>query len=81
MPQCTNYPNGCNGQVKLDKDDSNFYCENHFYKYERMKNKFVMVGGLKRYLKTSVAQAETRRNERAVDKGKTPPIPPRGGRP
>ena len=37
MPQCNDYPNGCNGQVKRDEKDNKWYCKKHFYNYGRMK--------------------------------------------
>jgi len=80
MPQCTNYPNSCNGKVIRDNDDGSWYCKKHFSEYDRIRNKFVMVRGLKRYVKTSLKNASARRTERASDKAKIPPKPP-GGRP
>jgi len=65
MPQCTNYPKGCNGQVKRDDKDNKWYCKTHFYNYGRMKGL-----GLKESKTANL-----------IRKGKIPPIPPRGGRP
>ncbi|MCH6573652.1 MAG: hypothetical protein IH795_00385 [Bacteroidetes bacterium] len=65
MPQCNDYPNGCNGQVKRDEKDNKWYCKKHFYNYGRMKGL-----GLKESKTANL-----------IRKGKIPPIPPRGGRP
>ena len=70
MPQCEQYPKGCRGKVIIDAEDGEWFCENHYYKLDRMKNKFIVVGGLKKYLKTSAKDAPARRAERAVDKGR-----------
>ncbi len=79
MPQCENYPNDCRGKVQIDADEGKWYCEEHYFKYDRIKEKFIMVGGLKKYLKTSAKDALARRSERASDKARLPPRKP--GRP
>ncbi len=60
MPQCTNYPKGCNGLVKLDEKDKKWYCQKHFYNYGRMKGL-----GLKESKTANL-----------IRKRKIPPIPP-----
>jgi hypothetical protein len=37
MAQCSKYPNGCRGHVRLDKVDETWYCEKHFYEYDHME--------------------------------------------
>lgn len=37
MAQCKKYPKGCNGLVRRDSKDKNWYCEKHFYDFDHMK--------------------------------------------
>ncbi len=37
MAQCSKYPNGCRGHVRLDRVDDTWYCEKHFYEYDHME--------------------------------------------
>ncbi len=37
MAQCSKYPNGCTGLVRLDRVDDTWYCEKHFYEYDHME--------------------------------------------
>ena len=58
MPQCTNYPNSCNGQVIRDDYDGLWYCKKHFSEYDRVKTKFKLVNGEKKYFKINKTESE-----------------------
>lgn len=38
MPQCEQYPNGCQGLVKRCEFHDDWLCHKHYYEYEHMKS-------------------------------------------
>jgi len=64
MAQCSKYPNGCTGRVRLDRVDDTWYCEKHFYEYDHMEK-------TDRKMKTrEKPRILNERAQRAIDKEK-----------